>query len=933
MNIMDVLTVGNVVANGPGGWLVGGEGSTSLVQSADGISWTSGGNPLGAGGVIRGLTPAFDGEGFPIWVAAGNNSDNTVTLAYTRNNLTWIPVAEDPFAGGQANCITLIEYNKIRAEIAIGYVNNLSKFVYHNPSGITWDTTFTLSGMFTKVVLGMDATEGPLLIAGGSATETNTSMALSSDGITWSCIAAENDPFPGGTCTALNFFTAVLVDGESLPSLWVAGGANTLVTSTDGITWTTVYTAMNFTPSSIAYDIAYGKWYVVGSGSHYMLTSTNCVNWTPMNESTFYVEGFQGVQGPKSISYAAQVFVVAGKLNGTSILTSTNGTAWSIPSLVTETETDPFAGGGALTVSYGNGFWLAGGYGSDSLATSVDGLTWTKAGNPLGSGGRVTSILLANDADGIPKWVAVGSSSDSSYCIAWSSDGVSWYVSTMSEVGIQGTATKVIYSSFVWYVIGIFNGSPGILTSTDGIAFTAATYSNAFQHPIIVAGLGADGYPVFLTGGSSDAVNGYPSMQYSTDGLTFSPISTESDPYYGVPLTALFFDVAPYNGNNYYLWVAGGFTNTITISINNRLDWITVYTDPTFIPSKIMYNNGIWTVLGAGSYCMLTSPNLITWTPVYDPPFYMGGTGIFDAFYADSTLVAVGGATGGSIAVKKNGQWSVIGAPNATPKIPDAPTAISAVPSATSALVSWTPPTANPELTGYKIYSMPDNKLANTAGPDATSLNVTGLKNGIPYSFAVVAINSLGSSYMATCTPSTLPGVPKVTAVAGNAQVTLSWVSAPGPGVPTTGYTITCNQSVSLPQNPTSPVTIGDLTNGTSYIFSVSATNIIGTSAAGAAKAVVPVSVPDIPSFAVVAGVKSFQVTWSAPFNGGLPITEYPITYVGGGRTIVAKGKAVAPFTFMVTKLVTGTTYSVTIQAKNKVGLSATSPPIEITVQ
>jgi len=263
--------------------------------------------------------------------------------------------------------------------------------------------------------------------------------------------------------------------------------------------------------------------------------------------------------------------------------------------------------------------------------------------------------------------------------------------------------------------------------------------------------------------------------------------------------------------------------------------------------------------------------------------------------------------------------------------VPFAPSDITVVPGATSALVSWTPVIG---ATGYKIYCNPDNKLANLAVADATSLNVTGLKNGTSYTFAVVAMNEIGSSYMTGCTPSTLPGVPKVTVVGGNGQVTLSWVSKPAAGVPTTSYAVTCNQSDAvLPENPTSPITISGLTNGRPYIFSLTATNVIGTSLAGAAKAVIPTSVPSVPnSFAVLVGTKSFQVTWAPPTtDGGLALTEYPISYTTAGKTTVAKAKPVSPYTLMVTKLATGT-YTVSMQAKNKLGLSAATEVITVTV-
>jgi hypothetical protein len=266
--------------------------------------------------------------------------------------------------------------------------------------------------------------------------------------------------------------------------------------------------------------------------------------------------------------------------------------------------------------------------------------------------------------------------------------------------------------------------------------------------------------------------------------------------------------------------------------------------------------------------------------------------------------------------------------------VPLAPSDITVVPSAASALVSWTPPSGS-GITGYRIYCSPDNKRDNVAAADATSLNVGGLKNGTSYTFAVVAMNEVGSSYMTRCTPSTLPGAPKVTAVGGNGQVTLSWVSKPAAGVPTTSYTVTCNQiDAVLPTSPTSPLLITGLTNGRPYIFSVTATNVIGTSLAGASKPIVPTSVPDVPTnFVVQAGIASFQVTWSPPLtDGGLALSGYEITYTGGGKTVVAKAKPISPYTLMVTKLVAGTSFSVSMLAKNKLGASVATEAVVVVI-
>lgn len=266
--------------------------------------------------------------------------------------------------------------------------------------------------------------------------------------------------------------------------------------------------------------------------------------------------------------------------------------------------------------------------------------------------------------------------------------------------------------------------------------------------------------------------------------------------------------------------------------------------------------------------------------------------------------------------------------------VPLAPSDITVVPAAASALVSWVPP-SDSGITGYKIFCNPDNKLPNLAAAGATSLNVTGLKNGTSYTFAVVAMNATGSSYTASCTPSTLPGAPKVTVVGGNGQVTLSWVSKPGAGVPTTSYTVTCNQTDAvLPENPTTPLLITGLTNGRSYIFSVTATNAIGTSLVGAAKPVVPTSVPGVPTnFVVEGGIGSFQVTWSPPLtDGGLALAGYEITYTGGGKTTVAKAKPISPYVLMVTKLVAGTSFSVNMVARNKVGASLVTQTVVVVI-
>ena len=86
-----------------------------------------------------------------------------------------------------------------------------------------------------------------------------------------------------------------------------------------------------------------------------------------------------------------------------------------------------------------------------------------------------------------------------------------------------------------------------------------------------------------------------------------------------------------------------------------------------------------------------------------------------------------------------------------------------------------------------------------------------------------------------------------------------------------------------LPTGAGSPLTVTGLTNGTSYTFTVTATNGVGTGpASGASNSVVPatVTVPGAPTgVSAVAGDAQATVSFSAPVsNGGSPITSYTVT-------------------------------------------------------
>ena len=271
--------------------------------------------------------------------------------------------------------------------------------------------------------------------------------------------------------------------------------------------------------------------------------------------------------------------------------------------------------------------------------------------------------------------------------------------------------------------------------------------------------------------------------------------------------------------------------------------------------------------------------------------------------------------------------------------VPAAPTDVTVAPGTTSATVYWTASTSE-DVTGYRIFCVPDNKRPNLASTSATSLLVQGLKNGISYSFRVYAINANGmSSTSAPTVPGTVPAAPKVTAIRNPSvpsSAILTWTAAPPKGSSLLYYNITTTPPAPDATIATNIVgnttTITGLTNGTSYVFGVNATGLTGTSSNGSSKAVVTGNVPATPTVTGIHGLASVQLNWSAPSTNGLPITAYRVSYrptSSTGAWTIVNTKVV--LTLMLKGLVNGTSYDFKLQAINIHGISSESEIISKT--
>ena len=255
------------------------------------------------------------------------------------------------------------------------------------------------------------------------------------------------------------------------------------------------------------------------------------------------------------------------------------------------------------------------------------------------------------------------------------------------------------------------------------------------------------------------------------------------------------------------------------------------------------------------------------------------------------------------------------GATTPTPAatVPASLTSVSVTAGNQSATISFA---AVAGATSYTAISSPGGISKTSA---ASPLVVTGLTNGVAYTFNVTASNAAGSSTAKTTVSVTpvaalgIPGAPaSASAVAGNGSATITFATQAGANY----YTITA-----MPGNLTgrvfgSPVTAIGLHNGTAYSFGITATNTAGTSAATTTNSVTPfLPAPAAPSnVSAIAGNGSARIS----FGNVLNASSYTVVTTPGGASV---SQAYGPIT--ISGLTNGTAYTFAVSAKNASGSSS----------
>ncbi len=287
--------------------------------------------------------------------------------------------------------------------------------------------------------------------------------------------------------------------------------------------------------------------------------------------------------------------------------------------------------------------------------------------------------------------------------------------------------------------------------------------------------------------------------------------------------------------------------------------------------------------------------------------------------------------------------------------LPSAPTNVSTAPGNGQVAASWNAPEFNggSSILSYSVTAFDPNGYVagtcSTANGATHTCTVTGLTNGVSYTFGVSATNSVGSgplsiSISIAATPSTVPSAPtSVTALGGNGAATVSWTPGFNGGAQIIRYTVTAFNALSTPSGSCTTLAVFScivtgLQNGTAYTFTVTATNANGTSdASSASSAITPVApsgTPSVPTAVVAsAGESQVVVNWSAPAtDGGSSLTGYLATAYDPDSTVAgtcAVGGSTT--TCVIGGLQNGTTYTVSVEAVNANGrgpASAMTDPV-----
>jgi hypothetical protein len=292
---------------------------------------------------------------------------------------------------------------------------------------------------------------------------------------------------------------------------------------------------------------------------------------------------------------------------------------------------------------------------------------------------------------------------------------------------------------------------------------------------------------------------------------------------------------------------------------------------------------------------------------------------------------------------------------------PSPPTISNIVASSGQCVVYLNAPTDNGgvSITGYTVTATPQTGApisVNSTGT-STTITVSGLTNGVTYTFTATATNSAGTSNVSssmTSTPVTKSSPPTISNIVASSGQCVVYLNAPtdNEGVSITGYTVTATPQTGTPISVNSTgtsttITVSGLTNGVTYTFTATATNSAGTSNVSSSMTSTPGTLPSATDYVFAyPGDKKCTVTFNKVNNtGSTEIVSYTIiltptntslieiknTYLVNSSLLIFSSM-LNTYSATITGLTNGETYKVSVISTNSTGSSSPSSSVDVII-
>lgn len=434
-----------------------GAGSSAIMTSPDGITWT--GRTMSFVGIAASYSPEL---GIMSVVSTTGNMS-----AVSSNGITW---TESAFP--IANTWNDMEWSPTLSKFVVTAPAgaNTSQRIAHSPDGVNWTAASVLpviSGRgWTSVAWSDDV---GLFVAVSDASTALYPVITSPDGDVWK--VASNSVMNGNVWqrviwNSTHFQFLAVGSGSANSTTTIATGISTIVlptpTPTPSITptplplvlssptvpsnTTTGYTAVAWAPSN-------NNMVVMGGSTQALYSTDSGTTWLAAGLPTVSPSG---LWNDVTWSQGAGLFVAVNYNTGTSVLTSSNGSAWT---------TRTISSGSWRSVIYSDSLSRFVAVASDSKAAySTNGVTWTLASSvPAGSW---RSVIFAT---GLNLFVAVAYSGTNQ--VMTSTNGTTWTARTIPAAAQGRGWWSITWAEDKNLLVAVsYNGD--VMTSPNGITWT-----------------------------------------------------------------------------------------------------------------------------------------------------------------------------------------------------------------------------------------------------------------------------------------------------------------------------------------------------------------------------------------------------------------------------------------------------------------------------